>query len=72
MKLNGYQCDRCGSYYEKNETLDCGKKAIGIAITRLDGTIRRYDLCDDCLTDVLDLLGHPEIAICVSEVEKEQ
>lgn len=60
MKLTGFQCDRCGKYYDKHKHLGPGGHhiaGIGVVTTKL--TIKRYDLCDDCIEKVMAWLTEP-------------
>lgn len=57
MRLNGYKCDACGKFYERNEEKDKnGLPATGIGILNIKLGITRYDLCDECLKKVQDIV----------------
>lgn len=58
MKLNGYKCDACGKFYEKNEERDKnGVPITGIGILNTKLGVTRYDLCDECLKKVHHVLS---------------
>lgn len=60
MKVNGYQCDSCGEFYEKNFMKDKNDViATGIGVLNVKLGVTRYDLCDDCLRRVLGALCPP-------------
>lgn len=53
MKFNGYKCDACGRFYEKNEEKDKnGIPVTGIGLLNTKLGVTRYDLCDDCIHEV--------------------
>lgn len=63
-----YQCDACGKFYMKNETkikfVDHRKPSIcnHVCLISGDGPLdKRFDLCDECLEKVLNML-HVESA----------
>lgn len=56
MKFNGYVCDRCGANYTKNTTRDGDKLYVGVGILDLKNHVKRFDLCDNCLTLVIKYL----------------
>lgn len=57
MKFNGYKCDACGRFYEKNEEKDKnGIPVTGIGLLNTKLGVTRYDLCDDCIKRVLGTL----------------
>lgn len=57
MKLNGYKCDACGKFYEKNSEKDkSGIPVTGIGILNVKLGVTRYDLCDECIKRVLSVL----------------
>ena len=59
---NAKKCDRCGSYYDKNQKFrlknPLGDLADGIAFTGAKGNVsNQFDLCDDCIEQVYNFLG---------------
>lgn len=60
---NAYKCDACGKFYLENETkikfLDYRKPTTcnHISVISRDGPLdKRFDLCDECLAKILDML----------------
>lgn len=60
---NAKRCDRCGGYYDSNEAhksgVRIGEHMNGMQITYGPGyqRERHYDLCDRCLSELMDFLG---------------
>ena len=63
-KLHGFQCDRCGAYYEKNKRKNpndkTGYNVIGFGFVNTAKQIDRYDLCDDCIAELQMWMDKPE------------
>ena len=49
-------CDKCGKEAEVNAT-PAGWGDVSIVLAEVEGEYAREELCDDCLTPVLALLG---------------
>ena len=68
MKLNRFQCDRCGKTYDRNEIVeprgDIQHRLVGVAIVDVKRNLQRYDLCDDCLAQVLNWIDNPRAFLC--------
>lgn len=58
MKINGYRCDRCGKTYKARKSCD-KKQTIGFAFVKLDLTLDRYDLCDECAEQLYNWYDDP-------------
>lgn len=62
MKLNRFQCDRCGKKYDANKTFDItmGEKhrLVGVGLLNVNKNIHRFDLCDECLDELQEWLSH--------------
>lgn len=57
MKLNGYKCDACSKFYEKNSEKDKnGIPVTGIGFLNTKLGVTRYDLCDECIKKVRSVL----------------
>jgi len=60
------KCDRCGVFYEKNirypRMVDlCKATLTGVCFsTDYDEVVNDMDLCDDCLSKVINFLHNPE------------
>ncbi len=58
--MEAYKCDRCGSFYTENarKVSDMTGDFIGGCATLTAGGSRdkRFDLCDDCVSDLLIFL----------------
>ena len=59
--MKASRCDKCGSYYTENkneyrEKLN-GDCVEGISLLTSSNAYRRYDLCDDCIDELMDFLG---------------
>lgn len=54
---NAKKCDRCGKYYDNNETYINGWRTTGLeTISNSSGGFGgRYDLCDDCLKEFIEV-----------------
>lgn len=56
-----YKCDACGNYYDKRDLRISNDRYTTVGRVNLydqNGYIfDNYDLCDDCLKKVLDILG---------------
>lgn len=56
------KCDRCGRYYDKNETAHTGVRVIGIKIIRADDyCAAKYDFCDECLGKLKNFIDGEEL-----------
>ncbi len=58
-----YRCDSCGEFYMRNETkikfVDHLKPSTccHVSLISNDGPLdKRFDLCDECLAKILDML----------------
>lgn len=57
-----HKCDRCGNFYTKNSRFlfDCEYKD-GIRFVAGAFQSNRIDLCDDCLSDLIEFLDGADI-----------
>lgn len=64
------KCDRCGKYYDSNSISHglvwTGGYLTGLVVTTDANNGDSFDLCDDCIGDLLYFLNHP------SEKKKEK
>lgn len=61
------KCDRCGSFYEENEKLTVNNEGrttlSGITtVTANNRCYKYYDLCDECLDDLIEFLCNRQLA----------
>lgn len=65
--MEALKCDRCGKFYTGNKKHRTsgkvfGSKIHGIATFDKYGVIdKKFDLCDDCITDLLESFKGKEI-----------
>ena len=56
------KCDRCGKYYDNNEEKRQGitnirdSTIIAIKYLHLNTSVSRFDLCDDCVRKLKDVM----------------
>ena len=57
-----YQCDRCNKYYMKNKKImipgnPTSIRATEVTIYASTKYVKSYELCDECLTELINWLG---------------
>lgn len=59
---NAKKCDRCGAYYEKNESMKVSHNGVKTVIdsvctyTKTGYIYKDYDLCDNCVNDFINFI----------------
>ena len=56
------KCDRCGAFYEENKNhKSYTRNIVGVHLRYQDTNIARYDLCDECVKELLYFLSREEL-----------
>ena len=64
--MDAKKCDRCGKYYDENKKHKTtgrihGGKIDGFCITARGSNDKWFDLCDDCIGDLLNKFMKMEV-----------